>query len=409
MAEMDDDELLQALGVDAAPLKNPNRTPREERLIAGFEDILRFYQTHGHAPRHGADRDIFERLYALRLDQLRKLPEALTLLEPMDTAGLLPRATAAIDVDALDEDALLAELGIGENTLDPKDITQLRHVRSSSEKRAAEDIAARTACTDFARFKPLFEQVEQGIQAGMRQSLRFGQDTRILEGQFFIVGGQLAYVAEVGETFKAPNGESDARLRVIFGNGTQSNMLRRSLQRALYDDTGRRLTDPDIGPLFGDAPEADDIESGTIYVLRSRSSHPFVTEHRELIHKIGVTSGKVETRIANAEKDATYLLAEVEVVATYTLHNINRTKLEHILHRIFAAAQLDLVIEDRFGNPVKPKEWFLVPLHVIDEVVQRLRDGSVTETIYDPKTARLVTYKTACKSEQEFGGNSVEI
>jgi hypothetical protein len=186
-------------------------------------------------------------------------------------------------------------------------------------------------------------------------------------------------------------------------------MLRRSLQRALYDDTGRRLTDPDIGPLFGDAPEPDDIESGTIYVLRSRSSHPFVTEHRELIHKIGVTSGKVETRIANAEKDATYLLAGVEVVATYTLHNINRTKLEHILHRIFAAAQLDLVIEDRFGNPVKPKEWFLVPLHVIDEVVQRLRDGSVTEAIYDPKTARLVTCKTACKSEQESGGNSVEI
>jgi hypothetical protein len=102
-----------------------------------------------------------------------------------------------------------------------------------------------------------------------------------------------------------------------------------------------------------------------------------------------VTGGTVETRIANANKDATYLLADVEIVATYKLHNLNRTKLENIFHRVFGAAQLDLTIEDRFGNPVKPREWFLVPLHVIDEAVQRIRDGSITEVVYDPITARL--------------------
>jgi hypothetical protein len=226
---------------------------------------------------------------------------------------------------------------------------------------------------------------------GVRITLRFGRDTSIARGNYFIVGGQLACVAEVGETIKAPNGESDARLRVIYANGTESNLLRRSLQRALYkDETGRRLTDPDMGPLFGDAPEPEDIETGTIYVLRSLSSHPFVAEHRELIHKIGVTGGKVETRIAGAENDATYLLADVEVVATYKLHNLNRTRLENIFHRLFGAAQLDLTIADRFGHPVKPREWFLVPLHVIDEAVQRIRDGSITEVVYDPKTALLV-------------------
>ena len=125
-------------------------------------------------------------------------------------------------------------------------------------------------------------------------------------------------------------------------------------------------------------------------MLRSQSNHPFVAEHRELIHKIGVTGGSVEARIAGAEKDATYLLAGVEVVATYKLHNLNRVKLESIFHRLFGAAQLELTIEDRFGNPVKPREWFLVPLQVIDEAVQRIRDGSITETIYDPKTARLM-------------------
>ena len=392
MAELDDDELLDALGVDVAPLKVSSHTPREERIIAGFEDILRFHQAHGRAPQHGEGRDIFERLYAVRLDQLRKLPEAQTLLAALDGPGLLSGAAAPVDVDALDEDALLAELGISETAV-PNDVNVLRHVRSSTEKRAAEEIADRRSCADFDQFQPLFEQVEQDLKSGHRMTQRFGRNTSIARGDYFILGGQLAHVAEVGETIKAPNGESDARLRVIYANGTESNLLRRSLQRALYkDETGRRLSEPEVGPLFGDAPEPDDIETGTIYVLRSLSSDPFVAEHRELIHKIGVTGGKVETRIAAAEKDATYLLADVEVVATYKLHNLNRTRLENIFHRLFGAAQLDLTIEDRFGHPVKPREWFLVPLHVIDEAVQHIRDGSITDVVYDTNSARLVSY-----------------
>jgi T5orf172 domain len=391
MADMDDDELLDALGVEVTPLKVSSRTPKEERIIAGFEDILRFHQANGRVPLHGEERDIFERLYAVRLDQLRKLPEAQTLLAEMDAAGWLAGGSAiCANVDALDEDALLAELGVGDPFDDQDDITVLRHVRSSVEKRAAEAIADRTPCADFDQFQPLFEQAERELKAGVRQALRFGRDASIVCGNYFIVGGVLVYVADVGEMYQI-SGHDDARLRVIYSNGTESNLLLRSLQKALYkDDTGRRLTDSNMGPLFGDAPEPDDIETGTIYVLRSLSSHPFVAEHRELIHKIGVTGGNVETRIASADKDATYLLADVEVVATYTLHNLNRIKLENIFHRVFGAAQLDLTIADRFGHPVKPREWFLVPLHLIDEAVGRIRDGSITEVVYDPKTARLV-------------------
>ena len=394
MAELDADELLDALGVEVTPLKVASRTPREERIIAGFEDILRFYQDHGREPQHGEGRDIFERLYAVRLEQLRKLPEARTLLTALDLPGLLGEAAAVIpaDMDELDKDALLAELGIGDGSADQDGITVLRHVRSHADKRAAEEIADRMPCADFDKFEPLFERVERDLKSGARKTPRFGRDTTIVEGNYFIVGGQLAYVAEIGENIKAPNGESDARMRVIYANRTESNLLRRSLQRALYkDDTGRRLTDTDMGPLFGDAPEPDDIETGTIYVLRSLSSNPFVAEHRELIHKIGVTGGKVETRIAAAEKDPTYLMAAVEVVATYKLHNLNRIRLENLFHRLFGAAQLDLTIQDRFGQPVKPREWFLVPLHVIDEAVGRIRDGSITDVIYDPETARLIS------------------
>lgn len=394
MSEMNDDELLDALGVEVAPLKVSGRTPREERIIAGFEDILRFHQTHGRTPQHGEGRDIFERLYAVRLDQLRKLPEAKALLAKLDSPDLLSGTAAPVDVDNLDEDALLAELGIESESDDQGDITVLRHVRRYVEIKAAEEIANRTPCKDFDHFKPLFDEAGAGLKAGTWMTKPFVKNASIEQGDFFIVGGQIAYVAKISEGTTTKDGRDNPRLRVIFDNKTESDLLLRSLSRSLYPDgnspVGRRLIRKNDGPLFGNEAEPDDIESGTIYVLRSQSSHPFVAEHRELIHKIGVTSGKVETRIAGAESDATYLLANVEVVATYKLHNLNRTRLENIFHRLFGAAQLDLTIEDRFGNPVKPREWFLVPLQVIDEAVERIRDGSITDVIYDPKTAQLV-------------------
>lgn len=390
MSELSDDELLDALGINPEPQRIDGRPHREERIIAGFEDIQLFVKTNGRAPLHGEARDIFERLYAARLDRLRELPEARELLRGLDTHGLLTEApgSAPPRIDTLDDEALLAELGVGAGE---NDITVLKHVRSREELRAAEEIANRTVCDDFHRFKPLFQQAESDLQAERRHTRPFGRDASITTGNFFILGGQIVYVAEMRDSFKTPNGETDARLRVIYSNGTESNLLLRSLQRALYKDgAGRRLTDPDAGPLFAESWEEADIASGTIYVLQSLSNHPFVAEHRELIHKIGVTGGKIETRIANATHDATYLLAEVEVVASYKLADINRTKLENLFHRIFAPAQLDLTIEDRFGHPVRPREWFLVPLHVIDEAVNRIRDGSITKMTYDPKTARLI-------------------
>jgi hypothetical protein len=206
------------------------------------------------------------------------------------------------------------------------------------------------------------------------------------------LSGQLTYVAQVGERSLDDHGKWDARLRVIYGNGTESNILLRSLQKALYkDEAGRRVSEPNPGPLFADEATAGDVESGTIYVLRSQSTHPYIAANRELIHKIGVTGGTVESRIAGAEKDATYLLAGVEVVATWQLHNINRTKLENIFHRIFAAVQLDLTIADRFGTPVKPREWFLVPLQVIDEAVGHIRAGTITQQVYDHTLAKWVS------------------
>ena len=301
-----------------------------------------------------------------------------------------PTLATPDEAEDIDIDDLAAEL---EGVADADDITVLRHVRTSADKRAAEEIADRKRCEDFETYKPLFERVATDLKTGLRQSQPIEAGKRAIEaGDFFVLDGITLYVAEVGEPLKTTAGEVDRRLRLIFANGTESNLLLRSLQRAFYNDpAARRLVSPESGQLaFGGEFEADDVESGTIYVLRSLSTDPYVAQHRDLIHKIGVTGGKVETRIANAEHDATYLLAKVEVVATYKLAGINRTRMESLFHRLFAAARLDITINDRFGHPVQPEEWFLVPLHVIDEAVRRILDGSITDVVYDPKTARLV-------------------
>ena len=398
MSDLDLDELRDELADFAQPEKKGGRSPRDERIIAGFEEIQRFVEKNGHAPRHGEDGDIFERLYAVRLDRLRALDDCRFLLTPFDHQGLLtgmPVASAVL-ADSMGEDELLAELG---GAAGSSDITHLRHVRTSAEKREAEEIASREKCLDFESFKPVFQQVQSDLESGVRTTRRFTKDAGFLKadiqvGQFFILGGQTAYVAEVGEPIKAPNGEMDARLRVIYSNGTESDLLLRSLQRALYkDEAGRRITEPSAGPLFDDQTGDGDHASGTIYVLRSKSDHPLVLANREVLHKIGVTGGDVTKRIANSKLDPTFLLADVEVVATYQLFNISRTKLENLIHRIFDPARLDIEIKDRFGNPVIPREWFLVPLFVIDDAVEKIKDGTITRFIYDPQSAQLVMSK----------------
>ena len=123
----------------------------------------------------------------------------------------------------------------------------------------------------------------------------------IKKDEFFIVGGQVAYIAEVGEEFMTQYERRDSRLRVIYDNGTESDVLVRSLQRALHrDEAGRRITDPAAGPLFAEEAHDDDLASGTIYVLRSKSDHPIVAAHRDVLHKIGVTGADVDRRVGNS-------------------------------------------------------------------------------------------------------------
>ena len=354
MSDFNLDDLRDELDVYAEPEKTRGRSAVEERVIAGFEEIQRFVEKHGHLPQHGEDKDIFERLYAVRLDRLRAQVEFRTLLAPTDHQGLL---TVAVEPSLGDGDTDLDELRAElEGAIGTSNITELRHVRSSVEKRAAEEIANRTVCENFDEYKPIFERVKRELKDGVRQTLPFQKldEIRLAEiqdNQFFIVQGQIAYIAEVGKDFKTQYDRRDSRLRVIYDNGTESDLLMRSFQRALHrDETARIITNTDNGPLFAQEPAEDDLASGTIYVLRSKSEQPEIAAHREVLHKIGVTGGKVEARFANAKLDPTFLMADVEVVATYGLYNINRVKLENLIHRVFDSAQLDTQ-SDRTGSP----------------------------------------------------------
>jgi len=394
----EDNALLEALGIEVVAKKVTSYTSREERIIAGFEEIQKFVEEKGRLPNQGEHSDIFERLYAIRLEQIRKQQECLSLLKNMDHQNLLDGTyePATDNPDNMDDDELLAKLGVDEK--DENSITNLKHVIPRAEKRAAEEIATRERCEDFEVFKPLFDRLKKELDAGYRKTVRFRKDagftkTTLKEAQFIIIGGQIAYLADIGETIKAPNGDEDARLRVIYDNGTESNILLRSLIRAMYkDETSRFFSESNSGPLFSGESTDGDVNCGTIYVLRSFSDHPIVKENRNIVHKIGVTGNDVKIRVANAKNDPTFLMANVEIVATYRLANVSRLKLEGLIQKFFRAANLDIEIKDRFGRTVKAKEWFLVPIFIIDEMVEKIKDGTISQFYYDSSSVALKKY-----------------
>jgi hypothetical protein len=396
MAEVDLDELRGELDEFAASSREGGASSREQRIIAGFEEIERFVKDNSRLPEHGEDRDIFERIYAMRLDRIRSSQECREVLRERDPQGLLGEDHTDVSARVMEEpseDELLAELGGLEETVG--DIARLSNVRPWQEIKAAEEVASRNRCADFEEFRPIFEKVQEELKSGVRKTIKYQDNAEVRVGDLFILGGQKLYVAQVGEPFKSDYGRPDRRLRVIYDNGTESDLLVRSLQRGLNKDkSSRRITEPEIGPLFSGESSEDELPSGFIYIVRSKSNHPFIAENRAVIHKIGVTGATdVKRRFANAKKDPTFLLADVEVVGKVKLTNINRVKMEALLHRFFAEARLDLALKDRFGEEIVPREWFVVPLPIINEVLDKLISGEIVNYRYDASSGKVVAAK----------------
>lgn len=357
-------------------------TTEHQRIVDTFAEINQFIDRHKRMPGDTDKPTVSERSLRMKLNGLLGDPTSRDLLLAHDRHKLFPEQAVKTPtcLDDILDDPLLAT--------PQDDIFDLVHVKPAPAK--PDEIAERQACTEFDRFKPLFEQCVREMGEGKRKAIPFANEQEIDAGEFFILNGVLVYVAEVGETH-VRNGRKNARLRLIFDNGTEGNNLLRSLATELYKDpNGRRVTTTDMGPLFDEKPQTGDTQTGMIYVVKSLSDDPEIRKLDGLLHKIGFTASKMEVRIQNAKDDPTFLMAPVHPVTTYTLYNIDRVKLEHLLHEFFAAARLDIEITDRFGKKIRPREWFLIPPTIISEAVTRLKDGSIVSYRFDAKLARLV-------------------
>jgi hypothetical protein len=354
----------------------------QQRILDTFAEVNQFIDRFNRKPGETEKPSVSERGLRMKLNGLLNDPTLRELLLPHDRHQLL--ATAP-----LKQPQTLEEIFDDELLATPQDnIFDLVHVKPSVAK--PDEVAERQVCEEFDKFKPLFEQCVREMSEGKRKAIPFANEQEIGAGEFFILNGVLLYVAKVGETH-IRNGKKNARLRLIFDNGTEGNNLLRSLATELYKDpNGRRVTTTDMGPLFTDAPQQGDTQTGMIYVVKSLSDDPEIRKLDGLLHKIGFTSGKMEVRIQNAKDDPTFLMAPVHPVTTYTLYNIDRVKLEHLLHEFFAAARLNIEITDRFGKKIRPREWFLIPQSVISEAVARLKDGSIVNYRYDDKSGAIV-------------------
>ncbi|WP_425073271.1 GIY-YIG nuclease family protein [Sagittula sp. S175] len=272
-------------------------------------------------------------------------------------------------------------------------LVTLKHSTPSAERHLPDHRAEFVPCRDFDAFKERFEAVQQALEAGDRKALPVKKWAVIepIEGDFFIRNGLLAMIAEKSE-MTARGGARDHRLRVIFSNGMESDPLMSSFRKSLNDDkTARMVEKVGLGPLDPEW-ESDRLElSGTIYVARSRSTQPEIQSQRMILHKIGVTSQDVARRVADARNDPTFLLAPVEIVATFDLTNLARAKVENLLHRFFADARPgELFVLDRFGKKVFPKEWFFVLPEHVARAAKLIEQGRLHQYRYDVSSQSIV-------------------
>jgi hypothetical protein len=354
----------------------------DQRMIQKLQDINRFIDQHGRKPGETDKPTVAERSLKTQWEGVIQNVDKYPLLREHDRHNLLPAnaITAPSLDDILNDDELLATPADG--------IFNLVHTRPVIAR--TDKISTRKVCEDFSVFKPLLDQCAQELNTGKRKAIPFCKEQDITMGDFFILNGLMAYVAGVSEKH-IRNGKKNARLRLIFDNGMEGNNLLRSLATDLYKDpNGRRIVSTDPGPLFDQQPEEGDAQTGLIYVVKSLSNHPDIQALDGKLHKIGFTAQKLATRIQNAKDDPSFLMAPVRPVATYTLYNIDKVKLEHLLHDFFAEARLEIEITDRFGKKIKPREWFLVPQQTIAEAVKRFQDGSIIHYRYAPDAGKLV-------------------
>jgi hypothetical protein len=391
----------------------------ENRIISGFEEINAFVKANGFAPgdsSNGRETDFMEDSLAARLDALKSNQQYRELLAPLDLHGLLggeplaPLPTTMDEILALDDpifDASHAD-----------EIFTIEHIPAVTSERSPYDATSRVRAEDFEQFEHIFRRLKEGLAAGtlvakreISPEKRRGTKTTVLgvtdiqPGTAFILNGIIAYVLSRDDgVIRTVNQVRDAHLHLVFENGTEAKRyLLRSFARVLFEDEkGSQIVDAKTGlPVNVNAAHADlpifgghlvlgdeDTVTGQIYIARSLSSDKQITELAGRLFKIGFTTQKVETRIATAATDPTFLYSPVELVASYTIANTRPSAVEKTIHTFFGPARLKIILS--LGRPVQATEWFVVPLDQIKAAIPKIQDRTIANYLYDPLSQKII-------------------
>lgn len=379
---MDRNDLIDLLNDDDLGLldieKKPVSITPDDRLSESFMEINEFFLAHNAEPKSG--RDIREYKLASRLKHIRENKEQRDFLSKYDTHNLLKIEAKYLDTVS----DIFADDDLDLLSLEDSSVFNIKNVPSLKSK-LVEMVAKRKVSKDFSKYENEFKHIHEKIKNGRKILVAFGDSSQIQKGVFFVTGGVLGLVLEMPELKKDAYRSFDGRLSCVFENGTESNLLFRSLVKILQaESTSRIVSDCEEVTIDG-----DDHESGYIYVLRSLSENPRIAITRNLF-KIGFSTTDVAARIKNAEKDPTYLMAPVSVVTTYKCFNMNPQRFERLLHRFFSESCLDLTITDRSGESYTPKEWFIAPITVIEKVIELIIKGEIVNYSYDRVTGSIL-------------------
>lgn len=376
-----EDWLIEILNSDTQGLlktKPKSLAPTaDDHLIAKFKQINEFFDKHGREPQANHGNPI-ELMRSKSLESIRSNEQHCRALEQYDLHGLLPR----FEEPKLDTiEAILANDMLGILNLPENSIFNLKHVKKTLEM--PRHVAKRKKCTNFDEYEPLFQQCHADLKTGEKEAVQFTGEQQIQKGMFFILHGITCYISHMEERQKK-NGKVNARLHLVFENGTESDMLLRSLATELYkDDTGRRILDKrDKGLDALLNINQDDQKSGYIYILKSLSSDPKISKMNDL-YKIGYSTTPVQQRIINAENEPTYLMAPVQLVSEFECYNMKTHKFEGLLHTFFGHSCLEIKVADHKGLAHTPREWFIAPLQCIKQAIQMLITGDIVNYRYD--------------------------
>lgn len=354
-------------------LTKHDKQVKQEKLdpdVEKFQEILEFIEENKREPQKTDDWSNERALWA-RLRGFRDKKEKQEKVKKYDYMGILdkeneeneyfdsmikPEEISGID-DILSQDDMLDDFS------DLLDISRYKKTVNAADK-----IGRRKRAANFDEYRELFNKVHEEIAQGERKIIPFEQYD-IQENRFYIQNGVMMYILHISEdTFISDNSKENARMHVVYENGTENReLLLQSLASSLYSKErhGRMVTDiiddEALAESFG-----EEFTSGYIYVLKSLSENPEIVKLKNL-YKIGFTNNEVSTRISNAENEVTYLNAPVKLVLSAEIKNVNAQKLEKTLHHSFSDRQV--IFQDNQYR--KATEWYIVP---VDEIENKINE-----------------------------------